>query len=154
MLATFLAQLQPAISKSTSRFSRPCWVGQQSATRGRHCITPGRFPSGVTHVVWGVQKEAQQGDIVLPCRFTPILRGVREEVKEGAYTLVLEFETKKDMTMDMWTDRVDKIETFFGPGIKAKVCFSSHLLRGLVDFRCLDCSPAAAHPAARHAVLA
>ena len=55
------------------------------------------------------------------CRFTPILRGVREEVEEGAYTLVLEFETKKDMTMAMWTDRLDKIETFFGPGIKAKV---------------------------------
>ena len=47
---------------------------------------------------------------------------MREEVAEGAYTLVLEFETKKDMTMDMWTDRLDKIETFFGPGIKAKVC--------------------------------
>ncbi len=40
---------------------------------------------------------------------------------EGAYTLVLEFETKKDMTMDMWTDRIDKIESFFGPGITAKV---------------------------------
>jgi hypothetical protein len=104
--------------------------------------------------VWGIHKEAQQGNVVLPCRFTPILRGVREEVQEGAYTLVLEFETKKEMTMDMWTDRVDKIESFFGPGIKAKVCFSSHLLRGLVDFCCLDCSPAAAHPAARHAVLA
>lgn len=46
---------------------------------------------------------------------------MREEVKEEAYTLVLEFETKKDMTMDMWTDRLDKIETFFGPGINAKV---------------------------------
>ena len=46
---------------------------------------------------------------------------------------MLEFETKKDMTMDMWMDRLDKIESFFGPGIKAKVCFSSHLLKGLVD---------------------
>lgn len=54
-------------------------------------------------------------------RFTPILRGVREEVDEGSYTLVLEFETKKDMTMEMWTDRLDKIESFFGPGITAKV---------------------------------
>ena len=59
------------------------------------------------------------------CRFTPILRGVREEVEDGAYTLVLEFETKKDMTMEMWTDRLDKIETFFGPGIKAKVISAS-----------------------------
>lgn len=59
------------------------------------------------------------------CRFTPILRGVREEIEEGAYTLVLEFETKKDMTMEMWTDRLDKIESFFGPGIKAKVSSTS-----------------------------
>ncbi len=58
-------------------------------------------------------------------RFTPILRGVREEIEEGAYTLVLEFETKKDMTMEMWTDRLDKIESFFGPGIKAKVSSAS-----------------------------
>lgn len=67
---------------------------------------------------------------------------------------MLEFETKKDMTMDMWTDRLDKIESFFGPGIKAKVCFSSHLLKGLVDNCCLGYTPAAARPAARHAVLA
>ena len=59
------------------------------------------------------------------CRFTPILRGVREEIEGGAYTLVLEFETKKDMTMEMWTDRLDKIESFFGPGIKAKVISAS-----------------------------
>ena len=46
-------------------------------------------------------------------------------MEEGAYTLVLEFETKKDMTMEMWTDRLDKIESFFGPGIKAKVISAS-----------------------------
>ena len=70
------------------------------------------------------------------CRFTPILRGVREEVEEGAYTLVLEFETKKDMTMEMWTDRLDKIESFFGPGIKAKV-ISPSWQACLSSLRCL-----------------
>jgi hypothetical protein len=95
----------------------------------------------------GLQKEAQQGSTILLCRFTPILRGVREEIKEGAYALVLEFETKKDMTMDMWTDRLDKIESFFGPGIKAKVCFSGHSTKGLGS-RCCSGTPAAVHPAA------
>ena len=34
---------------------------------------------------------------------------------------VLEFETKKEMTLEMWTDRNDKIEKFFGPGVKANI---------------------------------
>ena len=116
-------------------------------------MPPGIFPPRFLHVLWGVQKEAARQHCPLPCRFTPILRGVREEVRKGAYTLVLEFETKKDMTMDMWTDRLDKIESFFGPGIKAKVCFSSHLLGGWWTIAAWV-TPAAACPAARHALLA
>ena len=50
-----------------------------------------------------------------------MLRGVREETCEGAYMLVLEFETKEQMTMDMWDSRVGKIQSFFGPGIVAEV---------------------------------
>ena len=50
-----------------------------------------------------------------------MLRGVREEAREGAYTLVLEFETKEQMTLDMWESRVGKIQSFFGPGINAEV---------------------------------
>jgi len=54
----------------------------------------------------------------LPRRLCPILVGLREEVRAGAYTLVLEFATKKDqMTDDMWVERQDKIQSFFGPGI-------------------------------------
>lgn len=54
-------------------------------------------------------------------RLTPILVGVREEVKEDKYTLVLEFSIKKEMTLEMWTDRQDKIQTFFGPGVQAHI---------------------------------
>ena len=50
-----------------------------------------------------------------------MLRGVREEARDGMYTLVLEFETKEQMTLDMWETRLNKIESFFGPGIKAEV---------------------------------
>lgn len=58
-----------------------------------------------------------------PCmrRLTPLLRGIREEAREGAYTLVLEFETKEQMTLDMWESRLGKIQSFFGPGITAEV---------------------------------
>lgn len=50
-----------------------------------------------------------------------MLRGVREEAREGAYTLVLEFETKEQMTFDMWESRLGKIQSFFGPGVNAEV---------------------------------
>ena len=52
---------------------------------------------------------------------TPQLSGIREEVKDGRYCLVLEFEVKKDMTLEMWIDRQGKIQTFFGPGITAEI---------------------------------
>lgn len=58
----------------------------------------------------------------LPRRLSPVLTGIREEVRNGSYTLVLEFETKKDqMTDDMWETRIDKIQSFFGPGIIAEL---------------------------------
>lgn len=57
----------------------------------------------------------------IPRRLTPKLVAVREEVRDGAYTLILDFNTNKDMTVQMWTDRKDTIQTFFGPGIKAEI---------------------------------
>ena len=33
----------------------------------------------------------------------------------------MEFETKKDMRMDMWETRKDKFKTFFGPGIDVTI---------------------------------
>lgn len=80
------------------------------------------------------------------CRLTPLLRGVREEAREGSYTLVLEFETKEQMTLDMWETRVNKIETFFGPGINAEVGGpSSNALETIdcltqVSCRCINCT--------------
>ena len=48
---------------------------------------------------------------------------MREELTGDAraYTLVLEFENKKDCTLEMWTNRRDRIQTFFGPGIVATI---------------------------------
>lgn len=58
----------------------------------------------------------------LPRRLCPILTGLREEVRGGKYTLVLEFLTKKDtMTDEMWETRKDKIQSFFGPGITVEL---------------------------------
>jgi hypothetical protein len=50
----------------------------------------------------------------LPRRLVPVLKGLREVVEDGAYTLVLEFEAK--LTPEQWEERQPKIQSFFGPG--------------------------------------
>ncbi|MBD2578599.1 DUF2854 domain-containing protein [Oscillatoria sp. FACHB-1406] len=50
----------------------------------------------------------------------PILRSVREENRDGSYTLVLEFESPF-MTLETWQQRREKIEKFFGPGIRVEL---------------------------------
>ncbi|CAG9465882.1 unnamed protein product [Pedinophyceae sp. YPF-701] len=51
---------------------------------------------------------------------TPKLTGLREEMREGKYTLVMEFDSP-DLEFEEWTKREDKMTSFFGPNIKAFV---------------------------------
>ncbi|KAI8473727.1 MAG: hypothetical protein J3K34DRAFT_375305 [Monoraphidium minutum] len=55
----------------------------------------------------------------VPKKNAPRLTGLREETDEGRYTLVLEFESK--MEWEDWETRVPKIQSFFGPGIEARL---------------------------------
>jgi len=55
----------------------------------------------------------------IPRRMSPTLVGLREEVREGKYTLVMEFESKKELTEEQWRERQGKFQSFFGPGIEA-----------------------------------
>lgn len=50
----------------------------------------------------------------------PVLVGLREANTEGAYTLVLEFETPY-VPFENWKKKEDRFATFFGPGIDALV---------------------------------
>ncbi|MEL6381077.1 MAG: DUF2854 domain-containing protein [Cyanobacteria bacterium J06626_18] len=50
----------------------------------------------------------------------PELTGVREEVVEGAYALVLEFDSRL-MPLANWLAKKEKIERFFGPSIRAEI---------------------------------
>lgn len=56
----------------------------------------------------------------IPRRYGPGLRALREEVVDGEYALVLEFESPK-LTVEQWMDRLPKFQSFFGPGIVAKM---------------------------------
>ena len=50
----------------------------------------------------------------------PVLSGLREELRDGAYTLVLEFDSPY-MPLDTWQEKHNKIEKFFGPNIRAEI---------------------------------
>jgi len=56
----------------------------------------------------------------IPRRYGPELRALREEIKDGEYALVLEFESPK-LTVEQWMDRQGKFQSFFGPGIVAEM---------------------------------
>lgn len=57
----------------------------------------------------------------IPRRASPVLTGVREEVKDGEFVLVLEFNNKEGFKQSEWESRLEKIATFFGPGITAEM---------------------------------
>lgn len=50
----------------------------------------------------------------------PVLEGVREEDVSGAYALVLEFDSPL-IPFATWQQKQEKIERFFGPGLRAVV---------------------------------
>ena len=50
----------------------------------------------------------------------PILSGLREELRDGAYALVLEFDSPY-MALETWQEKHEKIERFFGPNIRAEI---------------------------------
>ncbi|MEL6325762.1 MAG: DUF2854 domain-containing protein [Cyanobacteria bacterium J06626_23] len=66
-------------------------------------------------------------DMALEClgmspndRVRPELVALREEMRDGSYALVLEFDSPF-MEIEKWHERHDKIEKFFGPGIHAVI---------------------------------
>jgi len=50
----------------------------------------------------------------------PLLTGIREEATDGAYTLVLEFDSPL-IDIETWKQKQEKMTTFFGPGVRVEV---------------------------------
>ncbi|MEB3336905.1 MAG: DUF2854 domain-containing protein [Leptolyngbyaceae bacterium] len=50
----------------------------------------------------------------------PVLKEIKEEAVEGAYALILEFESPL-IALEVWQEKQEKIATFFGPGIRVEV---------------------------------
>ncbi|KAL4420116.1 hypothetical protein ABPG77_000287 [Micractinium sp. CCAP 211/92] len=115
------AQLKPVPCKSTPEALR---LRDSQATdiqkQVREDVTRYRYgdEQHLDEALTRIFRFGQAGGI--PRRLCPILTSLREEVTDGQYTLVLEFATKKEqMTQEMWDQRQEKIQSFFGPGIVA-----------------------------------
>lgn len=50
----------------------------------------------------------------------PLLTGIREVETDGAYTLVLEFDSPM-ISAEKWQQKQDKMTSFFGPGVRVEV---------------------------------
>lgn len=50
----------------------------------------------------------------------PVIKGLRETEIEGAYTLILEFYSPL-ISLEVWQQKQEKMESFFGPGVQVKV---------------------------------
>jgi hypothetical protein len=50
----------------------------------------------------------------------PVLVGLRETAINDFYTLILEFESRF-VALEKWQEKQEKIEKFFGPGLRAQV---------------------------------
>lgn len=50
----------------------------------------------------------------------PILEGIREEAVDGAYALILEFDSPL-MPLDRWKEKREDMAVFFGPGVRVEV---------------------------------
>ena len=51
---------------------------------------------------------------------SPILDGIREAEMNGAYALILEFQSTF-IPLEVWQDKRSKIEKFFGPGVLSEI---------------------------------
>ncbi|MBD2453691.1 DUF2854 domain-containing protein [Nostoc sp. FACHB-87] len=50
----------------------------------------------------------------------PIVTGLREEETNGAYTLILEFDSP-DIPIHVWQQKQEKMTSYFGPGVEIKI---------------------------------
>jgi Protein of unknown function (DUF2854) len=50
----------------------------------------------------------------------PVIKGLREELIDGKYALILEFYTPL-ISVDSWREKQDKITRFFGPGVHTTI---------------------------------
>ncbi|MBE9192136.1 DUF2854 domain-containing protein [Gloeocapsopsis crepidinum LEGE 06123] len=50
----------------------------------------------------------------------PIITGLRETEIQGAYALILEFDSPF-ISLQVWQDKQQKMESFFGPGIRVEI---------------------------------
>lgn len=117
-LALKAAELKPVpFSQATS--SEVLDLRQQQAT-----ATQNQIRQDVTRYRYG---QAAHLDIALSRlglaptdEERPVIKGLRETTVDGAYGLILEFDSPL-IPLEAWQQKQEKMESFFGPGVRAQV---------------------------------
>ena len=115
-LALKASELKP-IPYSQSPNAEILALREQQAT-----VTQNKLRKDVTRYRYGQDAHLDEALAKLGLSRTdeerPNLTAIHETVTEGAYTLVLEFDSPL-ISLEEWQAKQEKIEQFFGPGIRA-----------------------------------
>ncbi|MBD1831332.1 DUF2854 domain-containing protein [Cyanobacteria bacterium FACHB-472] len=117
-LALKAAELKPVpFSKPTSK--EVLALRQQQAT-----VTQNQIRKDVTRYRYGQDAHLDSSLSSLGLSPTdeerPVLKGLEEKEVDGAYALVLEFESPL-ISFEVWQQKREKIKGFFGPGIQVEL---------------------------------
>jgi hypothetical protein len=117
-LALRVAELKPV------PYSQPVTPELLALRKEQATATQNQIRSDVTRYRYGQKAHLDSSLEYLGLEPTdeerPEIIGIREESRDGAYTLVLEFYSPL-ISFDTWKEKREKIERFFGPGLHAEV---------------------------------
>ena len=107
------------------QFSQPTPANILELQKQQATVTQNKLRKDLTRYVYGQDTHfdrplTQLGLVPRIKEEKPVITGIRETEVEGAYTLVLEFESPH-VPFDLWQQKQEKMEKFFGPGIRVQL---------------------------------
>jgi len=117
-LALKAAELKPVPLKKTPD-SEVLILRQQQAT-----TTQNQLRQDVTRYRYGQKAHLDSSLQYLGLSPTdeerPLLKELQETITDGAYTLIMRFESRL-IPIEVWQEKQEKIASFFGPGIRTEI---------------------------------
>ena len=106
-------------------FSQPTPANVLELQKQQATVTQNKLRQDLTRYVYGQDTHfdrplTQLGLVPRIKAQKPVITGIRETEVEGAYTLVLEF-VSPHVPLDLWQEKQEKMENFFGPGIRVQL---------------------------------
>jgi len=116
------AELQPLECRSTAEgLALRAAQATDIQTQLREDVTRFRY-GDEKHLEEAISRVFQVGrPDGIPRNAAPKLVGIQEQAVDGRYALILEFENNPRVPLSQWTNRREKMQAFFGPGIRVEL---------------------------------